>query len=89
MQYATWEMIQQLNAALRTGRLRDAGYVPCSMCRELISPDASVCPFCGGPAGTGARSWQLVEVVEKVTVNRMGPNLGKPRGAGRNVKAVA
>ena len=78
MQYATWKMIQELNAALRTGRLTDLGYDPCPRCRELISPDAIVCPYCGGAP---LRSLRVTEIVEEVTVRRAaGPTVvRKPR----------
>ena len=89
MQYATWEMIQQLNAALRIGRLTDLGYIPCPLCQELIPPGAITCPYCG--VGTGTRhSWRMTEVVEEVTVTGAASSTlaGRP-SAGRKGKAVA
>ena len=47
MEYATWSMIQELSVAIRTGRLKDMGYIPCARCRELIRPGTIVCPYCG------------------------------------------
>ena len=71
MEYPTWKMIQELNAALRTARLIDLGYIPCPQCRELIRPDAVVCPYCGMSARTRHPSWRLTEFVEEVKVTRV------------------
>lgn len=56
MQYATWKMIQELNAALRIARLTDLGYVPCPACQELVWPEYLVCPSCGARTAADRRS---------------------------------
>ena len=86
MEYATWKMIQELNAALRTARLTDLGCMPCPRCRELIRPDAVVCPFCGVRACTRRPTWRSAESVEEVTVIRAPGSSGSRPRAGRKAK---